>query len=114
MAPFMGIALQGQGDSSQSISGSLLLLPSTAIIASFCLLLLSLLVQLVAALPLDCLVLETDAPALGPNKDAPNVPANIMISAEQIAKIKQLPVEQVQQITTENALKLFRKLRVTT
>jgi TatD DNase family protein len=67
--------------------------------------------QMVAALPLDCLLLETDAPALGPDKDAPNVPANLVISAREIAKIKRVPLDQVVQITTENAMKLFTKLQ---
>lgn len=61
------------------------------------------LMQMVAALPLDRLVLETDAPALGPDKDVPNVPANIVVSAREVARIKGLPVEQVVQITTENS-----------
>lgn len=68
--------------------------------------------QMVAALPLDCLVLETDAPALGPDKDTPNVPANIVIAAREVAKIKGLPLDQVVQITTENAMKLFTKLQL--
>lgn len=67
--------------------------------------------QMVAALPMDSLVLETDAPALGPDKDAPNVPANIVISAQGIARIKGVPFEQVVQITTENARKLFSRLK---
>jgi TatD DNase family protein len=70
------------------------------------------LLQMVQALPLDCLLLETDAPALGPDKDAPNVPANIVISAQAVAKIKGLPLDHVVQVTTENALKLFTRLKL--
>lgn len=66
--------------------------------------------QLVKALPLDRLVLETDAPALGPHKDIDNVPANIVVSAREIARIKGLSLEQVVHITTENAYKLFPRL----
>ncbi|GFR60162.1 3'-5' ssDNA/RNA exonuclease TatD, partial [Elysia marginata] len=39
-----------------------------------------------------------------------NEPANAVISCEQIAKIKQLDVQHVKQITTTNAVKIFPKL----
>lgn len=68
--------------------------------------------QMVAALPLDRLVLETDAPALGPDKDVANVPANVVVSAREVARIKGLSVEQVVQITTENARKIFKRLKL--
>jgi len=76
------------------------------------LLLPSMMTKLVEALPLDRLVLETDAPALGPSKDAPNVPENIVVSVQEIAKIKRVTIDQVKQITTENALKLFSRLQL--
>lgn len=66
--------------------------------------------KLVKGLPLDRLVLETDSPALGPEKAGVNVPANIQISCAEIARIKGLSVAEVQQITTENALRLFPRL----
>lgn len=40
-----------------------------------------------------------------------NVPQNISIAAECIAKIKGIPVEEVIEVTTKNALKLFPKLQ---
>lgn len=40
-----------------------------------------------------------------------NEPKNIYIAAEYIAKIKGIPVEEVIEVTTQNALKVFRKLR---
>lgn len=67
--------------------------------------------KLVKGLPLDRLLLETDSPALGPEKSGVNVPANIQISCAEIASIKGVAVADVQQITTENALKLFPRLR---
>lgn len=51
--------------------------------------------KLVASLPLSNLLLETDSPALGPNKDEDNQPSNACISAEEIARIKGEHVSEV-------------------
>lgn len=63
--------------------------------------------KLVRHLPLDRLLLESDAPVLAPVKGERNEPGNVWISCEQIAAIKGLPVEAVAQVTTENARRLF-------
>ncbi|KFV65067.1 Putative deoxyribonuclease TATDN3, partial [Dryobates pubescens] len=67
--------------------------------------------KLVKLLPLESMCLETDSPALGPEKQVRNEPKNIYIAAEYVAKIKGLPVEEVIETTTQNALKVFPKLR---
>jgi TatD DNase family protein len=67
--------------------------------------------KLLAALPLDNLVLETDAPALAPLAGAVNVPANLVVAARELAAIKQVPLEDVLRITTDNAQRLFPRLR---
>ena len=62
--------------------------------------------------PLELLVLETDAPYLLPEplrtaKKYPNVPANIPLIAEAVARIKEVDVSKVALITTQNAIRLF-------
>lgn len=67
--------------------------------------------KLAQQVPLDYLLLESDAPALGPVLNEANHPNNILISAQEIAKIKNVSIEIVQEITTQNAEKLFKRLK---
>ena len=59
--------------------------------------------------PLDKLVLETDAPYLTPvpYRGKPNTPAYVYYVAEEIAKLRNMPVEELINITTENAERFF-------
>ncbi|XP_059161113.1 putative deoxyribonuclease TATDN3 [Physella acuta] len=67
--------------------------------------------KMVKALPLDKLLVETDAPCISPVKGTVNEPANAMVSIEYISKIKKIHLEYVKTITTENAVRLFPKLK---
>ncbi len=65
--------------------------------------------KLIRQLPLECLVLETDSPVLGPDPETRNEPANVTISLETIARIKDLPIHEVARATTDNARRLFAR-----
>lgn len=63
----------------------------------------------VAELPMDRLLLETDAPYLAPHphRGERNEPAFMKKTAERLAEIKQVDLRQVDEQTTENAGRLF-------
>ncbi|NVM54082.1 MAG: TatD family hydrolase [Candidatus Helarchaeota archaeon] len=58
--------------------------------------------------PLDQMLLETDAPYLSPIRKKRNEPANIQISAQKIAEIKSTTLEEVAKKTTANARNFYR------
>jgi len=63
--------------------------------------------------PLDKILLETDSPFLSPEplRGLRNEPGNVKIIAEFLAQLKGISFEQICQITTQNAKKLFNKTR---
>ncbi|MDK2383333.1 MAG: TatD family hydrolase [Candidatus Korarchaeota archaeon] len=65
-------------------------------------------VQKVAgATPVDHMVLESDSPVLAPNPKERNEPANIRISAKFVAEMKGIDVEDLAEITTGNAMRVY-------
>ena len=66
--------------------------------------------KLVRGLPLESVLLESDSPVLGPVKDARNEPANVVHARDFIAGKHGVPPEEVDEITTENARRLFPAL----
>jgi len=66
--------------------------------------------QVVEAVPLEHLLLETDAPFLAPVpfRGQRNEPAYIPLIAKKVAQLKGVSVEEVAAVTTRNARELFR------
>ncbi len=66
--------------------------------------------ELVLHTPIDKLLTETDSPWLTPEpfRGKRNEPKNIKIICEKIAEIKKISIEEVNDITTKNAEKIFR------
>ena len=65
--------------------------------------------ELVSMISMDRLVIETDCPYLTPVpfRGKRNEPIYTEYVAEEIARIKEIPVEEVIRITTENARKIY-------
>ncbi|MEZ4698911.1 MAG: TatD family hydrolase [Rhodothermales bacterium] len=65
--------------------------------------------ELVREVPLEHLVLETDAPYLAPepHRGKRNEPAYVRLVAERLAAIRQLSLDDVAAVTTQNARRLF-------
>lgn len=69
--------------------------------------------EMVRAVPLDNLLLESDGPWAygGEFAGQPTTPALVARVAEAVAEIKGVPLADVKQATTENALRLFGRWR---
>ena len=67
--------------------------------------------QVATSVPLDRIVLESDSPALGPVKGQRNTPLNLLQTVEHLADLFSCSREQIVEITTQNALRLFPKLK---
>jgi TatD DNase family protein len=63
--------------------------------------------KLVRHLDLDRLLLESDSPVLGPEREQRNEPCNVWLACEHIAMLKGVSAEEVAHITTSNARSLF-------
>ncbi len=65
---------------------------------------------IVAQLPMEYLLLETDAPYLAPVpfRGKPNQVDFIVKVAEKIAEVKGISLQEVDEITTKNAIQLFK------
>lgn len=65
--------------------------------------------EVIHEIPNELLVLETDAPYLSPVpfRGKRNEPNFLLHTAKKIAEVKQISLEEIAQITTQNAKKLF-------
>lgn len=66
--------------------------------------------EVATEIPLHHLLIETDAPYLAPHpyRGKRNEPAFVKLVAEEIARLKEVPFEEVAKMTTANARSLFR------
>lgn len=69
--------------------------------------------ETVAQVPLDRLLVETDAPYLAPvpHRGKPNEPAFTRLTAEKLAEIKGVSFEEVEDVTTRNFFSLFNQAK---
>lgn len=65
--------------------------------------------QVAARVPLDRMLIETDSPYLAPvpHRGKTNEPAYVRFVAQEIARIKSIPVDEVAEATTANFRRLF-------
>lgn len=66
--------------------------------------------EVAAEIPLEHLMIETDAPYLAPHpyRGKRNEPSYVPLVAEEIARLKELPVETVAEATTKNAERFYK------
>lgn len=66
--------------------------------------------QAIKEVPLDRILIETDSPYLAPEpkRGTRNDSRNVKYVAEKIAKVKQIPIEEVARITYQNATKVLQ------
>ncbi len=67
--------------------------------------------EILSQIPLEKLVLETDAPYLSPVpfRGKRNESAYIPYIAEKVSEILEIPISEIARITTENALRLYKE-----
>jgi TatD DNase family protein len=65
--------------------------------------------KVIPHISLDSIVLETDSPYLAPvpHRGKRNEPAYIQLVAKRVAELKGVSVENISEVTTQNAIKLF-------
>ena len=64
--------------------------------------------DLIEKVDLDCILNETDSPYLAMKKEDRNEPANVAKAVSKIAEIKNMDIDIVDEITTNNAKTVFK------
>ena len=61
-------------------------------------------------IPIERILIETDSPYLAPNphRGKPNEPSYVRYTAEFIAKLRNMPIDDFAEQTTQNFFNLFR------
>jgi len=68
----------------------------------------------VKKIPIENILIETDSPYLAPvpKRGKMNEPSNVIYVAEKIAELKNISVEKVAEVTTNNFFSLFNKCKI--
>jgi len=66
--------------------------------------------EIVKRIPLESLLVETDAPFLTPEpfRGKRNEPSYVRYTAQKVAEIKKVSFDKVAEATTENAMRVYR------
>lgn len=69
--------------------------------------------EIIRAVPLDRILVETDCPYLTPHpyRGSTNYPKMVRLTAQKIAEILDKPIEEIERITTQNAYSIFTKMK---
>jgi TatD DNase family protein len=65
-------------------------------------------VELVKTIPIESLMVESDAPVLGPEPEKRNEPSNVVVSATKIAEIKKIDLNEACEVLYSNSKEFFR------
>ena len=65
---------------------------------------------IIKRIPLESLLVETDAPFLTPEpfRGKRNEPSYVRYTAQKVAEIKKVSFEKVAEVTTENAMRIYK------
>ncbi|MBS0551388.1 MAG: TatD family hydrolase, partial [Proteobacteria bacterium] len=70
--------------------------------------------EVARCIPLERLLIETDSPYLAPvpHRGKTNEPGWVVHVAEELARLRDEPLERIEQATTENFFRLFRHAQI--
>ncbi|MGY5862857.1 MAG: TatD family hydrolase [Candidatus Thorarchaeota archaeon] len=67
--------------------------------------------KLVKAVDIERILVETDSPVLGPNRESRNEPVNVWVALRQVAGILGREEEEMREILLENTIRLYPGIR---
>ena len=59
-------------------------------------------------IPLENIVVETDTPYLSPIPGRRNEPANVRYAIEEIAKLKEMSIQEIDEVSTRNSIEFYQ------
>ena len=67
--------------------------------------------KLVRAVDIERILVETDSPVLGPDRESRNEPSNVWVALREVASILRREEEEMREILLENTLRLYPGIR---